>query len=482
VEAVALTRILLAVVLGAAVAAAGCGRGMQQPSAKKKVATGPNIVVIETDDQDAASVAHMPNVQALLAAQGTTFENSFVSDSLCCPSRATFLTGQYAHNHGVRSNVAPDGGFRRLRADNALPVWLKRAGYRTVLVGKYLNGFGAGKKKLPPRPPGWSSFFVLLDPSQRYTKFPIDDNGVRRRFGSDSYQTDVLADAAVRTIQRSARQRTRFMLWFTPAAPHDPAVPAPRDAGSMQGVEVVPSASLNEEDVSDKPAFIRNLPLIKEAKLAKTAAHYRRRLATLQAVDDAVARIVDTLSSTGQLDRTVIVFTSDNGWMSGEHRIASGKRVAYEESIRVPLIVRGPGFPRGVKRTAPVANIDLAPTIVSLAHARAGVRMDGCSLRPLAASAGAHWQRQLLLENLTTSGLGSEGDKISGLPKYAAIRSGQFKWVEYANGERELYDLATDPSELTNKAADPALADVRALLAKRLARLRKGPAPACRLG
>ena len=173
---------------------------------------------------------------------------------------------------------------------------------------------------------------------------------------------------------------------------------------------------------------------------------------------------METLSSTGLLARTVIVFTSDNGWMSGQHRIASGKRVAYEESIRVPLIVRGPGFPRGVKRTASVSNIDLAPTIVSLAHARAGLRMDGCSLRPLAARAGARWQRQLLFENLTTTGLGSEGDKIAVLPKYAAIRSGQFKWVEYANGERELYDLAADPHELVNRAAEPGLADTRALL------------------
>jgi N-acetylglucosamine-6-sulfatase len=482
VEAVALTRILPVALVTAALVS-GCGSG--HPSAKKRVQPGPNIVVIETDDQDAASVAHMPKVQALLAAQGTTFENSFVSDSLCCPSRATFLTGQYAHNHHVLSNNPPDGGYRRLRASNALPVWLKRVGYRTILVGKYLNGFGGGaggKKPLPPRPPGWSAFFAVLDPTQRYFDFPVDDNGVVRRFsGQDSYQTDLLADTAVRSIRRAASLHKPFMLWFTPAAPHDPATPAPRDDGKTHDEPVPDPPSLNEADVQDKPSFIRSLPLLKPMQLTKREGRYRRRLATLLGVDDAVAKIVDALSATGQLAKTVIVFTSDNGWVLGEHRIPAGKRVPYEESIRVPLIVRGPGFARGVKRAAPVANIDLAPTIAALAHARAGVDVDGCSLLPLAAHARAHWQRNLLFENLTTNGLGGETDKVKDLPKYAAIRSGQFMWVEYANGERELYDLASDPYELSNRAADPGLADVRARLSARLARLRKGPAPACKL-
>jgi N-acetylglucosamine-6-sulfatase len=469
--------------VAAALLASGCGSRHHKQAEHKP--TGPSIVVIETDDQDAASVAHMPNVQRLLAAQGTTFTNSFVSDSLCCPSRATFLTGQYAHNHHVLSNRPPDGGYRRLRATNALPVWLQRAGYRTILVGKYLNGFsggGAGKRPLPPRPPGWSAFFALLDPTSRYFDFPVDDNGVRRNFtGQDSYQSDVLADTAARAIRRAASLRTPFLLWFTPAAPHDPANPAPRDAGKADSDSLPQPPSFNESDTADKPSFIRSLRALKPTQLTNLESRYRRRLGSLIAMDDAVARIVDALKATGRLAKTVIVFTSDNGWMAGEHRIPSGKRVPYEESIRVPLIVRGPGFARGVKRNAPVANIDLAPTIVSLAHARASLRMDGCSLLPIAARADRHWQRSLLFENLTTNGLGGEGDKIKNLPKYAAIRSGQFMWVEYANGERELYDLRSDPYELDNKAADPALAGVREQLSKRLARLRKGSAPACKL-
>jgi N-acetylglucosamine-6-sulfatase len=479
---VTMKRLLGALALTTALVVVGHAQG---PSSARTKKGAPNIVVIETDDQDAASVAQMPNVQSLLAAEGTTFTNSFVSDSLCCPSRATFLTGQYAHNHGVRSNVPPDGGYKKLRASNALPVWLRRAGYRTLLIGKYLNGFsggGGGKRPLPPRPPGWSGLFAVLDPSQRYVDFPVDDNGHTRRFkGQEQYQTDVLANTAVSSIRREASLGKPFMLWFTPTAPHDPVVPATRHVGQMAEAPVPEGPSINEEDVSDKPSFIRALPVLSADKLDKLDARYRRRLETLQAVDEAVGRIVDTLSATGELARTVIVFTTDNGWMTGQHRIASGKRVPYEESIRVPLIVRGPGFAPGATRSAPVANIDLAPTIVSLAHARARLDMDGCSLLPLAARAGAHWSRSLLFENLTQNGLGGEGDKIKNLPKYAAIRSGQFKWVEYANGERELYDLAADPLELENRAADPGLAGVRARLSNRLAKLRKGPAPACKL-
>jgi N-acetylglucosamine-6-sulfatase len=473
---------VIGALLAAALLAGGCG---SHHTKAKRRALGPNIVVIETDDQDAASLAQMPNVQRLLAAQGTTFENSFVSDSLCCPSRATFLTGQYAHNHRVLSNKPPDGGYRRLRATNALPVWLQRAGYRTILVGKYLNGFsggGAGKKPLPPRPAGWSAFFAVLDPTQRYFDFPVDDNGARRNFtGRGAYQTDVLADTAVRSIRRAASLRKPFMLWFTPSAPHDPATPAPRDAGKAESEAVPQPPSFNESDMADKPSFVRSLPTLKATQITKLESRYRRRLATLIAVDDAVAKIVEAVSATGQLAKTVIFFTSDNGWMSGQHRIASGKRVPYEESIRVPLVVRGPGFARGVKRDAPVANVDLAPTIVALARAPAGVRSDGCSLVPLARRSDRHWRRDLLFENLTTNGLGGEGDKIKALPEYVAIRTGQFMWVEYANGERELYDLKADPYELANKAADPALAGVRAQLSKRLARLRKGTAPACQL-
>jgi len=437
------------------------------------------VVVIETDDQDAASLRYMPNVQRLLVARGTTFTNSFVSDSLCCPSRATFLTGQYAHNHDVLSNSPPLGGVKRLRASNTLAVWLRAAGYTTALVGKYLNGYGGGPGP-GLIPPGWSRFQALLEPSSRYTGFSMNDNGVRR--APPGYQTDVLATESASFIGRAARGNRPFFLWLTPSAPHDPAIPALRDKGAYPGIAGPHPPSFDERDVADKPTFIRGLPPLGAARRVTVDAHYRRRLKTLAAVDRAVARVVQALASAGQLKQTVIVFTSDNGWMSGEHRLGYGKRVDYEESIRVPLVIRGPGFPRGAVRTAPVANIDLAPTISSLAGARPRLHVDGCSLLPLAAKPGAHWVRDLLFENFDTRDVGSERDPVAKLPRYSGIRSGSYMYTRYANGESELYDLRTDPYELRNRASDPSLAKVRAGLAHRLARLRTGPAPPCRPG
>src|SRR6185436_8531402 len=354
----------------------------------------PNVLLILTDDQTAESIRVMEKTLRLLPEEGPTFRNSFVSYPMCCPSRATELTGQYAHNHGVMGNKPPEGGYHRLQHSNTLPVWLREAGYQTAHVGKYLNGYTG-----PKFPQGWSRWFGLSDPStyQMYGYLAID-NGKRVRYGESEadYQTDVLARKAEAILRAFVHDKARrpFFLSVAPLAPHTersdeagkgtPPRPALRHLGRF-AVEPMPDkASFDEADVGDKPPNIRALPRLTPAKRTAVLRSYRARLESLLAVDDLVERLVGVLAETGQLDRTVIIFTSDNGFLLGEHRIPDGKLLPYEESIRVPLIVRGGGFPADSTALQPVANIALAPTIVALTGARARRQMDGRPLLPLA--------------------------------------------------------------------------------------------------
>jgi arylsulfatase A-like enzyme len=433
-------------------------------------AASPNVVVIETDDQTVADLAVMPQTRALIGAAGVRFTRSFVSLSECCPSRATFLTGQYAHNHGVLDNEPPYGGFARLRGAETLPVWLQRAGYATGLVGKYLNGYGRTDRYLVP--PGWTDFEGLIGSSTyRFYDFTMNVNGLLETTSLD-YQTDAITERSVDFVQRNAG-RFPFFLWTTYVAPHaggpteldDPigyqsTVPAPRHYGAFGGAPLPRPPSFNEADVSDKPGLIRKRPLLTPAQIAALTELRRQRLASLLAVDEGVARIVETLEATGTLANTVVIFTSDNGFMAGEHRVPSGKLLAYEPSIRVPLLMRGPGIPAGVRRRELVWNGDLAPTIVALAGAQPAFPLDGRSL--LAPPAP---RRAILLE-------GPAVRKTLGLPRFTGLRTHRYKYVEHVWGARELYDLRRDPYELRNLARSPRMAGVKARLALRLARLR----------
>lgn len=441
----------------------------------------PNVLLILTDDQTLESMRVMEKTLHLLAEEGTTFRNSFVSYPMCCPSRATGLTGQYAHNHGVMGNKAPEGGYHRLDSKNTLPVWLQAAGYQTAHVGKYLNGYTG-----PKVPPGWSRWFGLSDPTTylMYGYLAID-NGKRVRYGESEadYQTDVLAAKAEAILRDFARDKAHrpFFLSVAPLAPHTersdeagkgtPPRPAPRHQGRFADEPMPDKASFDEVDIGDKPPNIRRLPRLSPAKKEAVLRSYRARLASLLAVDDLVERLVRALEETGQLDHTVIIFASDNGFLLGEHRVPDGKLLPYEESIRVPLIIRGGGFPAGAKALQPVANIDLAPTIVALTGAHARRQMDGISLLPLALDPAQGRDRDLLLEGLSRN---------SARPSYEAIRTPRWLWVEYRNGSRELYDLEADPLQLRNRQGDPALAEVQADLAQRLAKLRTCAGASCR--
>ncbi len=466
-------KLLVALVVPAALIAAAPARAQDRP----------NVLVVMTDDQTVESLRMMQNVKTLLAAEGASFSRNFATFSLCCPSRATFLTGQYSHNHGVRSNSPPTGGFEKLDSTNTLPVWLQRAGYHTGHIGKYLNGYGRTNPTLVP--PGWSEWYGSVDPSTyRYYGYTLNENGTLVSYGNDpgSYQTDVYSAKAVDFIRRRAPLGP-FFLSVAFLAPHsggpreagDPAnlgtpVPAPRHVNRFAGEPLPKPPNFSEADVSDKPAAIRNRRPMTPQQVANVTENYQQRLESLLSVDDAVGALVGALREAGELDNTLIVFTSDNGFFHGEHRVRSGKVLVYEESVKVPLILRGPGVPRGVRIGNLAGNVDTAPTILDAADALANRPTDGRSLFPLLRDPGLEWGRDILFE---TTGVGRASS-------YTAIRTRRYVWVEQATGERELYDLARDPHELNNLQGDPRYATVRGLLARRLADLRSCSARSCR--
>lgn len=447
-------------------------------------AARPNVVVIETDDQTVADLASMPETQRLIGDRGVTFVNSFVSLSQCCPSRATFLTGQYAHNHNVRSTEPPFGGFGAFEDSESVAVWLRRAGYETALVGKYLNQYG--KHDPSYIPPGWTDWHALLGPSTyRFMGFGASDNGHARHYPG-SYETDVLTARSEQFVRRTAAAGRPFFLWTTYVAPH---LGGPRDLFAPQGFgTTVPSSlfanafigatmprtpAFDEADVSDKPAGIRDRRRFGPHERELLDAIWRRRQQSLLSVDLGVRGIVRALEQAGVLDDTLLVFTSDNGYLIGEHRIRESKVLPYEPSIRVPLLMRGPGIPRGKSRSQLVWNGDLAPTILEATGARAAWRTDGMSLLPFARDASARSGRDILLE-------GPSLPRTGGAPQFTGLRTSDHLYAEYRGGEVELYDLRRDPYELRNLAGTPAVAPLQRELAGRLARLRDCAGAACR--
>jgi arylsulfatase A-like enzyme len=433
----------------------------------------PNIVVIMTDDQALESVRVLQKTRNLIGGAGTTFKNYYTGYPLCCPSRATFLTGQHAHNHGVLDNVPPIGGYTKLNHQNTLPLWLQEAGYYTAHIGKYLNGYGTSTPATLV-PPGWNDWqgLVLKESAPTYYNYQLNDNGKIIEYGESAadYQTDVLADRAVQTIGEAAQLGRPFFLNIATLAPHPESTggtfpnprPAPRDLGAFDDEPLPKPPSFDELDVSDKPAAIRNLPRLTSTVIRKITARYRSQLGSLLAVDDLVQRVIDKLKSAGVLNNTVVVFTSDNGYFHGQHRIPTEKRKVYDEASKVPLLARGPGFTAGKKVGTIVSNVDLAPTIVALAGAQARLQMDGRSLlQPLST-------RAVLIEST----------------EYHAVRDKGFVYVEHDTGEKELYDLRPgnanyDPFQLQSRHAAQSYASIRTNLKNKLDKLRNCSGASC---
>ena len=471
---------LVAVTVAAFVLAAALA--VTTASGKPNPPPRPNILLIMVDDQATNSFnpALMPNAYRWIVRPGTKFTSGLAAPPLCCPDRAGILTGQYPHNNGVFSNIP--GYAELLGKADTLPVWLRRAGYRTGLVGKFLNGY-VGTAGYRPAP-GFGTWFAY-DLAPLYLDYTVSDQGTPRFFGHKrrDYSTDVFTSRALRFLRDPSRKP--FFLWLAYNAPHVAHVPSPHcksfdpqppDAAAylrFDRLRLPRPPSFNEADVSDKPAAIAALPPLDPPHIRDVIRRYRCTAATMSEVDGAVNRIMHLLRHRGELRRTIVFYLSDNGYFFGEHRIGFGKSYPYEPALRVPYAVRVPRAYRS--RAAPhssrqvVSNEDIAPTILDYAG---GVRpcagrrrcrtLDGRSLRPLLGGSG-RWPRDRgVLAELNDEGI-----------DYEAIRTRRFTYTIYADGERELYDLRRDPWELDNVAGHPAYAAVEASLARRLRALRR---------
>ncbi len=477
--------VLAAVFVSAVVLALGLVNSSQAQTPARK----PNIILILTDDEDTKIHSFMPKTKALLEDQGVTLSNYFVTYALCCPSRSSILRGQYPHNTKVEGNMLPQGGFQKFvqqgLEDSTIGTWLERAGYRTVFAGKYLNGYGNGDPSHVPA--GWSEWYggIGAAPYRDYN-YDLNENGKTVHYSNapEDYLTDVISSKASDAIKRASQDGKPFMLYLAPFTPHAPANFAPRHTNLFNGAKLPRTPSFNEADISDKPAAGNNRKLLNNQQIARMQALYGKRLKSLQAIDDMVENLIRTLEATKQLENTFIVYTSDNGFHMGEHRMMPGKNTAFEEDIRVPMIVRGPDVPAGKKLEFMALNIDLAPTFAEIAGIKTPDFVDGRSLLPLLKSNSASnpWRSSFMIERRGGQDAQREdGDanEPQNALEFNAIRTPDWTYVEYGEGERELYDLKRDPYQLENIAAktDPLL--VKALSA-RLEQLAACKAASCR--
>jgi arylsulfatase A-like enzyme len=434
-------------------------------------AARPNVVVFLTDDQRWDTVSAMPTVTSELVAKGVTFSNSFTVNPLCCPSRASFLTGLYSHSTRVYHNRGPRG-LRSFNERSSLAIPLRAAGYRTGLIGKYMNDYITTRV-----PPGWQRWAVFTGSITHgrppgFFNYDLAVDGRRESHGSTAadYSTDVLAAYAQDFIRDAPAGRPIFLL-FAPFAPHHPATPAPRHASAFPDLDPWRPPSYDEANVSDKPTWIRRRKRIDGQEAARLDALRGNQLRSLLAVDEAVGSILSTLEDEGRLANTLILFTSDNGHYWGEHRLGT-KMAAYEESIRVPLVVRYDPLtttPRTEGRF--VANIDVAPTIARFAGIRRSFH--GRSFRPLLARVPTAWRKTFLIENLRLN--------PGNVPTYCAVRGGRWTYVALRPEEEELYDLTTDPDQLRNRAREPALRGQLLTMRARVRELCDPPPPTMNL-
>jgi arylsulfatase A-like enzyme len=552
----------LAAGLLALLVALGLGGGGQRAAAAG--VERPSFVVIQTDDQTldqlyaeytppgGAPIKAMPYTLSLIANRGATFNRYYVSYSLCCPSRVTLLTGRYAHNHNVRGNVPPEGGYSGFRAraayDHNIATWLQGAGYRTIHVGKFLNAYGdAPYSSGQEVPPGWSAWHSVLhaDTDHYYYGYELNNDGrvegpygdsgswetreygERDDFGCPTaplngkpcnYETYKLTGLATEELQKTPPSQP-FYLQLDYTAPHGdfrrPAgpEPAPRDYDSFAGAPLPHNASqgLNEGNVSDKPSFIRNAPYLSPEEIHTYKVYYEKALESLRSVDEGVRDLVYTLGSLHRLRNTYIIFTSDNGFFYGEHRLAGGKFLAYEPSTHLPFLIRGPHIRAGNETNQLAANIDIAPTVLELAHVRPDKSVDGESLFPYAHDPTLIKRRPILFESFVqtndveengggppaaparvAAGKAGGGPGVNERPagakasinappkNYYGIVLGPYKYIQWPDGEKELYNLEKDPYELNNRVRDRNLYPIRNFLSRELARLEDCVGRQCR--
>jgi arylsulfatase A-like enzyme len=449
----------------------------------------PNIVVIMTDDQSASTMTEkfMPLTHDLLVEPGTVFRNFVATTPICCPSRATFYTGQYAHNNGVFQNTPGYAGLKE--KENVLPVWLRQAGYRTALVGKFMHGYEDAVDPASTPAPGYTDWFGFLVNS--YYRYVVSEDGAPVRYGNDpqDYATSVINRRALKLIHDYAEEDDPFFIHVAHVAPHShrtkgsicdkSAQPAPRDVGRYSRAIFPDPAppSFNEADVLDKPAFIDRLRRLTPEDIQELKRKYRCRVASLRQIDRGVKAIVRELDDADELANTILILTGDNGYFEGQHRLRRGKGLPYEESILQPLVMRVPS--RYLTDGRPVqavpeivATIDLAPTLLELAGAEpctdAGAcrTLDGRSLVPLLeGETSGFGRRGVLIEYRAPRGSGGRSAE-GGACEYAAIRTEEALYARYTviendagacvtDLEIEHYDLRDDPFEVDNLFPGP---------------------------
>ena len=507
----------------------------------------PSFVVIQTDDQtlDSLYAAHrtpfstqetraMPNTLDLLGKRGMTFNRYYVPYPLCCPSRVSLLTGRYSHNNNVRGNNPPNGGYIgfsfRAAATNNIATWLQGSGYRTVHVGKVMNGYGQAPFSTGLEvPPGWEAWYGVVNEDQTHYYYgyrlnangtilpPFGDSGdwETREYGVRddpgcptaplnglpcNHVTDKLTEIAVNEmVATSPEQPFYVQLDFT--APHGdfrrPAgpEPAPRHYDWFKGARLPHdySEGLNEGNVSDKPRFIRDAPYLTPFERRVYRVYWQKQLDSLRSVDDGVKRVIDTLGYLGRLRNTYVVFTSDNGFFFGEHRLLGGKFLAYEPATHLPFLIRGPGIKPGTETGELAANIDIAPTLLDLAGVEPTKSVDGRSLVPFLEDPELRTRRPILFESFVeTNDVEADGEipttdrpntagasngpvasaSLLAPPKdYAGIRLGPWKYIAWPSGEKEMYNINRDPNELNSLHRVPNFFPIRNFLHREMTRL-----------
>lgn len=494
-------------------------------------AARPNVILIQTDDQSSSTLRAkyrgldnrvrraMPNTLDLIAARGTEFTRYYATQPVCGPSRAALLTGQYAHTSGLKRNSGPTGGWTGWQA---LPLYrqnlatrLQDAGYRTVHIGKFTNNYMVAEDQPETTvPPGWDRWHTMsyfMPPL--YYGYYLNRNGTAAGpFGSPGYDlvgngtdpvtctkarlldpvspeecmhaTDVYTRTAVDEIRSAGDQPIYLQLDFN--SPHgdgrSPAGPQPttRNYDAAFGSRAPRNKSFNEADIRDKPGWLKKIgKRLTHGEIERIDNRWAKELESLRDVDDGVGAIVKALRQTGKLRNTYLIFLSDNGLFHGEHRLASAKFLPYEPAARVPMMIRGPGVPRG--RSAELAaNVDIAPTVLDLAGLGGRARLDGRSLRPFWKKPGRRTRRPLFIESWIGSSadeevrnaeLGARPSVAAPALNYRGLRVGPYKYVLYASGDSELYDLKRDPHELSNRVRNrryrPVLRRLKRILRQR---------------
>ncbi len=419
----------------------------------------PNIILILTDDQPPQSVQYMPTVGKELVAKGINFTNGFVTTPLCCPSRASILTGLYAHNHGVLTDTPPQGGAPAFNASSTIAVWLKQAGYRTAMIGKYLNDY----ELLTPKgivPPGWDEWDAFLGHGSNnggyYYGYSMSDNGKKLRYGTDTkdYSGDVLTTQALKFIQDSGNRP--FFLYLAFYNPHQTYQAADRYKDMFKtDATFTPYRPPNflPTDLTGKPTWVQTFrDQLDPAYLDHT---YQRILRSDMSVDDAVGQVTALLDKLNERNRTAIFYLTDNGESLGDNGIL-GKDCPYEACSHVPFIVSYPPLTTQARTDAHfVLNIDLAPTFAALGGAAVPGKVNGVSLLPLLTDPNAPWRNSFLIEHWQDLSPDNPEGPTSRIPTYFAIHTERWKYIEYDNGDRELYNLQTDPYEMHNLFGQP---------------------------